>query len=354
MGWVRFIKQLQHPTDLAPNLHLIDHPAGPFLQRLSNSGVPAPSSATPWTLQQKDDVFARGPRVSANRLFRNFLHADMLDYVRKGFWVVLPYSVVRHLPHLKLAPSGVVPQRERRPRPIMDYTFTGVNTHSLPLAPHHSMQIGNTLPRILQRLAYANPSFSPPQLMRFDLSDGYDRVHLAPEAALELAVVLPGPHRKPLIGIPLSLPMGWALSPPYFCAFMETAADLANESILQQLTFVHPLEETSQRPDIPVPRDSAFLPTYVHPPGPCSPVLLNYVDIYIDDFIAIAQQPTLRHTLHHTINSILEIFRDKPHLEDNALHHHIISDTKMRKGDVAWSSQKNILGWLLDTSAGTL
>lgn len=354
LGWVRFIKQLQHPIDLAPNLHLLNHPAGPLLQRLSRSGVPAPSSGPPWTLQQKDAVFARGPHVSANRLFRDFLQADMLDYVKKGFWVVLPYSAVRHLPHLKLAPSGVVPQRERRPRPIMDYTFTGVNALSLPLAPHHSMQIGNTLPRLLQRLSYANPSFGPPLLLKFDLSDGYYRVHLAPEAALELAVVLPGPHRKPLIGIPLSLPMGWALSPPYFCAFTETAADVANASILDTPTYVHPLETSSQHPDIPVPQDTVFLPTYVRPPGPCLPAPLNYVDVYIDDFIAIAQYPALRHTLHHTLTSILKIFRDAPHPDDNALRRHIISDTKLQKGDAAWSSQKIILGWLLDTSAGTL
>jgi hypothetical protein len=63
-----------------------------------------------------------------------------------------------------------MPQRERRPRPIMDYMFTGVNQHSLPLASADAMQIGYTLPRILQRLAYANPSFSPPAMLKFDLS----------------------------------------------------------------------------------------------------------------------------------------------------------------------------------------
>jgi hypothetical protein len=50
----------------------------------------------------------------------------MYDYVQMGFWTVLPYSTVRSFSPLRLAPSGVVPQRERRPHPIMDYLFYDV------------------------------------------------------------------------------------------------------------------------------------------------------------------------------------------------------------------------------------
>jgi hypothetical protein len=73
----------------------------------------------------------------------------------------------------------------------MDYSFTKVNQHSIPLAPD-SMQIGHTLHRLLQNIAYANPKFGPPLLCKYDLSNGYYRVRLTPEAALELAVVIPG------------------------------------------------------------------------------------------------------------------------------------------------------------------
>lgn len=80
----------------------------------------------------------------------------------------------------------------------------------------------------------------PPLLMKIDLSGGYYRVPLAPHAALELAVLLPPDGtNEPLIGIPLSLPMGWSQSPPYFCAFTKTCADLANQVPLQPLP--HPL-----------------------------------------------------------------------------------------------------------------
>jgi len=357
LGWVRFIQSLQHPSDLAPTLATLPHPAGPYLHRLHRCGVPAPSSAPPWPQHLRRRVLAKGPHLSASKLYKDFLHQDMIDYVRKRFWVVLPYSAVAHYPHLKLAPSRVVPQRERRPRPIMDYTITGVNQHSLPLAYAHSMQIGQTLPRILQRLAYANPKYGPPSISKFDLSDGYYRVRLSPEAALELAVILPGENNQAnLIGIPLSLPMGWAYSPPYFCSFTETAADLANQQLklAVQPTSTHPLELTSQLPTVPVQHNLSFHPKYIPPPGPAVATPLQYVDVYIDDFLALAQQPTQTCTLHHTIASLLKIFRDDPLPQDPPLRRHIISESKVYKGDAAWSTNKAVLGWNIDTAAGTL
>jgi hypothetical protein len=281
----------------------------------------------------------------------------MVDYVRKRFWVVLPYTAVQHMPHLKLSPCGVVPQRERRPRPIIDYTFSTINQHSVQLAPTKSMQFGKALQRILQRIAYADPRFGPVHMLKFDLSDGYYRVPLSPEAALELAVVIPGDTPKSnLIAIPLSLPMGWALSPPYFCAYTETSADIANHALQTEPdpTTVHPLEIQSQQPIVPVPSTQTVLPDYLCPPGRLLSVPLQYSDVYMDDFIALAQRPNLQRTLHHTLRGILSVFRDNSHPADPPDRKHIISHTKMAKGDAAWSTEKVILGWLLNSSAGTL
>jgi hypothetical protein len=77
---------------------------------------------------------------------------DMYDYVQMGYWTVLPYASVRSLASLRLAPAGVVPQRDRRPRPIMDYSFYHTNQQALPLQPAQAMQFGRALQRILQRL----------------------------------------------------------------------------------------------------------------------------------------------------------------------------------------------------------
>jgi len=141
-SWPEFIRHLQHPIDLTPTISTILHPMAAALHRLASTGVPAPSMAAPWPIRLKRAVIRRGPHVSAAQHFRDFLWEDMTDMVGKGFWVVLPFKQLQHYLHLKLAPCGVVRQRTRRPRPIMDYTFTGVNQASAPLAPMHAMQFG--------------------------------------------------------------------------------------------------------------------------------------------------------------------------------------------------------------------
>jgi hypothetical protein len=127
-GWARFLRQHHHSKipSLSQNIGNIPHPAAAFLQRLAKHGVPAPLSTPPWSLAQKDAAVQRGPHPSASKIHTTFLLEDMYDMVRIGYWVVLPY-LAGHYSHLKIAPSGVVPQRERRPRTIMDYSYNEVN-----------------------------------------------------------------------------------------------------------------------------------------------------------------------------------------------------------------------------------
>jgi hypothetical protein len=46
-------------------------------------------------------AYQRGPHRSAAITFSSFLLEDMFDYMNMGYWTVLPYSVVRHLPNLR-------------------------------------------------------------------------------------------------------------------------------------------------------------------------------------------------------------------------------------------------------------
>jgi hypothetical protein len=77
-------------------------------------------------------------------------------------------------------------------------------------------------------------------MAKIDLADGYYRIPLSATPARELAVVLPNLDNlhEPLIGLTLSLPMGWSQSPPYIYAFTETCIDLANTYMA--LTPTHP------------------------------------------------------------------------------------------------------------------
>ena len=71
-------------------------------------------------------------------------------------------------------------------------------------------------------------------LSKYDLTDGFYHIFLAPDDALKLAFMMPCYAGKPqLAAIPLLLTMGWTKSPPTFSAASKTAADLANV----QLTY---------------------------------------------------------------------------------------------------------------------
>jgi hypothetical protein len=194
----------------------------------------------------------------------------------------------------------------------MDYTFNQVNQHQLPIAPIQAMQFGSAFQRLAQCLVYANPAFGAPLLAKIDLADGYYRVPLSPEAALELAVILPADENsQKLIGVPLSLPMGWAASPPYFCAFTETGADLANAMTAHTCPIPHPLEldiQTTPFPPSSHHHHQAIPSQQTSPP----PEPLQYVDIYIDEFMAVAQPPTAPHVMRCLLHSIDSVFIDPP------------------------------------------
>ena len=54
----------------------------------------------------------RGPRPST-RPYLHFLELDMADMITKGYWVVLPYELVKDIPNLCISPMGAIPQHER-------------------------------------------------------------------------------------------------------------------------------------------------------------------------------------------------------------------------------------------------
>jgi hypothetical protein len=57
---------------------------------------------------QCNEAYLWGPHVSVATQYAKFLTEDMWEYVKMGYWTVLPYDAVRYLPHLCLAPAGVV------------------------------------------------------------------------------------------------------------------------------------------------------------------------------------------------------------------------------------------------------
>jgi hypothetical protein len=66
----------------------------------------------------------------------------MLEFAQKGFWVVLPYKLVKDFEKLRLSPLGVVPQWNQCPCLIVNYTYYDVNQETVILSPKEAMQFG--------------------------------------------------------------------------------------------------------------------------------------------------------------------------------------------------------------------
>lgn len=351
-------------SDWGPLDRVQHHAAHRTLKHYRTHGVPVTLADSPWSPMELAAAMRRGPHKSAYE-HEQFLRDDMADMVDKGFWMVLPFDSVKDHPALRLSPIGVVPQANRRPRPIVDYTFYGINDATQPNAHMDSMQFGRTLDRIIRKIVTANPRHGRVYLSKTDLADGFYRLFLSPRDALKLGVVFPqGPHEPPLVAIPICLPMGWKNSPPAFCTATETIADVTNRLLLQaHHSPPHPLDAAANTlPPPPPPHLPPDPATAVPIPAHVDPYLarhrrrkLHFIDIYMDDFIGAAQGRraallNVRRTLFHTIDSV---FRPAQALDPPA-RKAPISLKKLQQGDASWSTSKEVLGWLLDTCHMTL
>ena len=373
LGWNKFVKQRTGRGEFT-DLTRVKHPARRLLRQYGARGVPVMFSSAPWDKQQVETALRRGPHKSA-REYNTFLREEFAEMVRRGHWTVLPYRVAKTLPGLRLSPLGVVPQRDRRPRTIADYSFYGVNRDTLPIAPDEAMQYGRALDRIIRQVVRADPKHGPVHLIKVDLADGFYRIGVTPHDIPKLAVVFPDANPLAdtalddrLVALPLRVPMGWTSSPPFFCAATETIADLANQNILRwRNPPPHRLEEaasTLPSPDkthppsalpfqqtdqerFDIPRDPTFSVRNSRPVGE--------IDIFVDDFIGCAQGDTnrlnrIRRILLHAIDMV---FRPLDNLEV-VERKEVASVKKLLKGDACWTTCKNVLGWIIDTTAMTL
>jgi hypothetical protein len=338
---------------------LLPHSAAPILSTLRSTGAPANLSSAQWTEAQRDAAIRRGPHKGTTEHI-DFMRSEFFDMANAGQWLILPYSAIRHLPNLRLSPTGVVPQRDRRPRPIVDYTFSEINGGTLSVAPD-AIQFGSALFRFLQKLERADTRRGTIKLAKTDISDAFMRVWISLQTIPCLGAILPTyPGEEPLVAFPMILPMGWVDSPNYLCAVTETIADLANARFAAKdlSPTTHRLNETARTdPTDPVPSQ----PTFIGPPPPTTrsrgplQLPLNFTDVYMDDFIAATQLSgedldKARSTLFECIDAVLRPLQpsDNPYRKDP------ISIKKLLKGDAAWATRKSILGWTIDTVARTV
>ena len=109
--------------------------------------------------------------------------------------------------------------------------------------------------------------------------------------------------------------------------------------------------------------EPSLMPTLVPPfkpkPDIRPPLLLHvgpvaHVDVYMDDFIGLAQgsQELCQDTRRCIMHSIDQIFAQPD--ERTPTRKELVSENKMNKGDGSWNQQKEILVWILDMHKGTM
>lgn len=366
-SWESFVQAERGLSHLSDTVQTLPHPAAPLLQLLREEGAPVDVRDPLWTPAQLLEKLQRGPHKSAID-HAEFVRDEMATFVEKGFWTVLPFALVKDLLGLRLSPLGAIPQRDRRPRLIVDLSFHDVNQNTGPKAPKEAMQFGRALERILYRIRHANPKFGPVYMSKVDISDGFYRIWLQATEAPALAVTLPqAAGEPPLVAIPLVLPMGWVESPPAFCSATETIADLGNSRMARHHWPPHRLEKIADTLPADAPPPLALLP----PPTPQAVVVplppppdhtskplhrpVSYMDVYVDDFLSLCQGNKRRRrmvtrTILHTIDDVfapLDLSRTTVHQEPASIK-------KLLKGDAAWTVAKVMLGWLIDTVAKTI
>ena len=135
--------------------------------------------------------------------------------MEKGQWVVLPYSVAKRLPGLRLSLPSIKVERDRRPPWIGDYIYYKTNARTLPVACISSMQYSRALDCLLRQIFFADPALGTVYLLKADVSDGFYRRGPRPEDAPKLGLIfLNSADEEPMVAIPLTLPMVWNSPPP--------------------------------------------------------------------------------------------------------------------------------------------
>ena len=365
LGWQKFVKQRRGDGDIA-SLNNINHPARRLLLNYKHRGAPVKFSTAPWTPKCINQAIKRGPHRSCIE-YTDFLAEEFVDMIQKGQWVILPASVAKQLNNLRISPPGVVPQRGRRPRWICDYTWSNVNQETIPLAAMEAMQFGHALERILREILLANVNHGHVYLNKTDLSDGFYRVGLVPEDIPKLGVIfppIPG-QPEPLVALPLVLPMGWKNSPPIFSTATETIADITNQRLSDYHYHpkLHHLDEVAAEvilPDKPASTTATVdisvavpVPSTRDPSLPTTGSPLQYVDIFVDDFVSLAQAPYLRRVRRALLHSIDDVIRPVSST-DSPFRREPVSLKKLRQGDCSWDTIKLVLGWVIDTERMTL
>ena len=350
---------------VTPRWRALDHPAAPLLAEYAKIGCPV-SVGRDWTLKELEAAVEKGPHKSA-------LEPDAIEQMQvearekeaQGFAkIYLWEELKKNLPKaLKLSPLAMIPHKSRKYRAILDLSFSllidgyhlpSVNEATEKCAPEEAMdQLGSALPRIIEAMASAPKPKHGSEIMmsKLDIKDGFWRMVCEAGQEWNFAYILPNKPGEPVeIVVPSSLQMGWALSPPFFCAAAETARDVAQTYVAEELGSLpaHPLEDMMMPQDLRLPDVGSLS-------GKQSEAFIQVLEVFVDDFIQLAQTNDPEVLLHcsrailHGIHSVFPPPAITGHSGEEP-----ISIKKLKEGEGLWEIRKEILGWIFDGANRTI
>ena len=332
--------------------YAVNHPAIPLLHSYATAGCPV-DCGPDWTMHHILLLLKRGPHPSAqSRPAVIQLREETVDKVKHGYARVVRWKDIKHdMPkNLKLSPVAMIPHKSKPFRCILDLSFKlkhkgkcypSVNENTNPMSKQQSMaQLGSVLKRIICQMARHYDPNHPFQFAKLDIKDGFWRMAVSDTDAWNFCYVLPTLDKNITLDdveivVPNSLQMGWCESPPFFCSGSETARDII-ATIHHQDLPPHYLEgHMLEGCDAAAGND------------PVNPLTL--IEVYVDDFIGVTndiQFTALKHLSRAMLHGIHSIF--PPPAITKHCRHDPVSLAKLRKGEGRWSTQKDILGWILD------
>jgi hypothetical protein len=89
VGFDQLVKERRGRSDFHPKVKTLHHKAACMLDHLRARGANVTLSTPPWSEERREETLKRGPHKSADE-HSDFLREELLDFVKKGFWLVLP------------------------------------------------------------------------------------------------------------------------------------------------------------------------------------------------------------------------------------------------------------------------
>jgi hypothetical protein len=137
-GWHGVLRKTSNRGDLRPNIDDFRHLAIRLLKHLGKHGTPVRMHMLPWSSELRQERLDRGSHKSCDEHL-GFLREEMMEFASSGFWTLLPFRLVKDMLNLHISPLGIIPQRDRWPRLIVDYSFWGINDDMVKLSPAGAM-----------------------------------------------------------------------------------------------------------------------------------------------------------------------------------------------------------------------